>query len=351
MSSSQILSSSSSSTDCRLSAATRNLSRKISATATLKVPSSCSLRLQEVSVNGPLKSEKNEVLESIPKKIKKDVAPQDQDEGISISRIQVPRQKYITVSKTELLDAIVSTMFHSEDHDKDQFLLISSCLDSLLHAEHKNILEEMRTDYSFTDSTEDEDEESVISDAEFVDKLGNPDVVSDTINGIDEGEEVEPDTLLPFNYGLDDLWNLLGSSAKNVQNYSDRESRLAVATRFQRAFMQLLYNAEFEELSAADLMLTSALNTDYLLTLPIYVDWKRAAESNAIIFRRGYATERQKGLLIVEKLDYVQSRLLQRIFFIISKPLEKVSEWISEVIFFFPLTTLQLPFIVMYTIS
>lgn len=61
--------------------------------------------------------------------------------------------------------------------------------------------------------------------------------------------------------------------------------RLAVATRFQRSFMQLLYNAQFEELSASDLMLTSALNTDYLLTLPIYVDWKRAAESNAIIFR------------------------------------------------------------------
>jgi len=49
--------------------------------------------------------------------------------------------------------------------------------------------------------------------------------------------------------------------------------------------MKLLSNAQFEELSARDLMLTSALNTDYLLTLPIYVDWKRAYESNAIIFR------------------------------------------------------------------
>lgn len=58
-----------------------------------------------------------------------------------------------------------------------------------------------------------------------------------------------------------------------------------MATRFQRAFMQLLSNAQFEELSARDLMLTSALNTDYLLNLPIYVDWKRASESNAIIFR------------------------------------------------------------------
>ena len=61
--------------------------------------------------------------------------------------------------------------------------------------------------------------------------------------------------------------------------------RVTIATRFQRAFMQLLSNAQFEELSARDLMLTSALNTDYLLTLPIYVDWKRAYESNAIIFR------------------------------------------------------------------
>lgn len=61
--------------------------------------------------------------------------------------------------------------------------------------------------------------------------------------------------------------------------------RVAVATRFQRAFVQLLYNAQFEELSAADLMLTSALNTDYLLTLPINVDWKRASESKAIIYR------------------------------------------------------------------
>lgn len=49
--------------------------------------------------------------------------------------------------------------------------------------------------------------------------------------------------------------------------------------------MQLLNDAQFEELSVRDLMLTNALNTDYLLTLPIYVDWKRASESNAIIFR------------------------------------------------------------------
>ncbi|KAL5570231.1 hypothetical protein UlMin_026806 [Ulmus minor] len=85
---------------------------------------------------------------------------------------------------------------------------------------------------------------------------------------------------------------------------------VSVATRFQWAFLQVLHNAEFEKLSARDLMLTSSLNTDYLLTLPIYVNWKKASESYAIIsvfyfqhvltHRRGYTTEKQKGLLIVE---------------------------------------------------
>jgi len=66
------------------------------------------------------------------------------------------------------------------------------------------------------------------------------------------------------------------------------------------------------------------------LTLPVYVDWKKAAESNAIIFRRGYSTESQKGLLLVEKLDYLQSKLLQKIFFSLSKPLGKLGKWINE---------------------
>lgn len=51
--------------------------------------------------------------------------------------------------------------------------------------------------------------------------------------------------------------------------------------------------------------------------------------------RRGYATERQKGLLLVEKLDYIQSKLLRGIFFIISKPLGKLGSWINEVILCF----------------
>jgi hypothetical protein len=60
----------------------------------------------------------------------KDGQEQDEeDEGVSMSTIQVPRQKYIPVSKAELLDAIVLMMFESQQDDGDDahhFLLLSS---------------------------------------------------------------------------------------------------------------------------------------------------------------------------------------------------------------------------------
>ncbi|ERN08192.1 hypothetical protein AMTR_s00018p00176370 [Amborella trichopoda] len=46
--------------------------------------------------------------------------------------------------------------------------------------------------------------------------------------------------------------------------------------------------------------------------------------------RRGYAAERQRGLLLVEKLDYLQSKLLQELFRNLAKPLKKVGVWINE---------------------
>ncbi|CAK9142203.1 unnamed protein product [Ilex paraguariensis] len=251
------------------------------------------------------------------------------------------------------------------------------CLDSILHAEHKSILEEMRVDYDLTQSMQNK---STTSEGltslvrKCVPNEKESDSIFDNPVGIISMEKygehkLEPDQVLPSNSALD-LRYLLGSSSKSVKSNSCEESRIAVATSFQRAFMQLLCNAQFEELSARDLMLTSALNTDYLLNLPVYVDWKRAFSSNAIIFRanasdrlrmslridqvrlswldkgpnikteviycsrvwyrRGYAMERQKGLLIVEKLDYLQSKLLQGIFFSISKPLGKFGLWLTE---------------------
>ncbi|KAF7843117.1 uncharacterized protein G2W53_000022 [Senna tora] len=232
-------------------------------------------------------------------------------------------------------------MFKSDDQDDvHHFRLRASCLDSILHAEHKRILEEMRSDYQVSNSVEIEDSDVPNSaDSEMkIEESGNQSDANSngSILGTKDWEayqdmEAEAELQKPilFKNGLD-FGSLLRSLERNSKKDSDNGSRVTVATRFQRAFMQLLSDAQFEELSARDLMLTSALNTDYLLTLPIYVDWKKAYESNAIVFRRGYATEKQKGLLIVEKLDYLQSKLLRRIFFIISKPLEKLGSWISE---------------------
>ncbi|XP_011025302.1 PREDICTED: uncharacterized protein LOC105126210 isoform X1 [Populus euphratica] len=307
-------------------------------TVTSRYPCCCSsLRLQESSIQEPLE-ESREIFRLQTKDDENDPVPRDQEEERGISKIQVSREKYIPVSKAELLDAVLLKLFDSQDDDANQFLLLSSCLDSILHAEHKSILEEMRTDYSLTHSIDDEatsDEKSGSSDGREAADRENPGSVSNKINGNGSvgklDEETEVDRPLHFDYGLD-LRNFLSSPVTNDKRCSNGECRLAVATRFQRSFMQLLNNAQFQELSAGDLMLTSALNSDYLLTLPVYVDWKKASESNAIIFRRGYATERQKGLLIVEKLDYVQSRLLQGIFFLVSKPVGKVGIWIKEAI-------------------
>ncbi|KAK9110611.1 hypothetical protein Sjap_018671 [Stephania japonica] len=65
-------------------------------------------------------------------------------------------------------------------------------------------------------------------------------------------------------------------------------------------------DAQFEELSARDLLLTSALSTGYLLTLPIYVDWKKAYESNAIIFKfSSVLTDGEKMVDVLVKQNIV----------------------------------------------
>ncbi|XP_019056116.1 PREDICTED: uncharacterized protein LOC104585793 isoform X2 [Nelumbo nucifera] len=247
-----------------------------------------------------------------------------EEEFKGISGIRVPRRGYISVSKSKLLDAVLS-MFDSKQ-DVDDFVRLSSCLDSILHAEHKSILEEMRIDYCLIHSIESNEstcESLARLEEEFV---ANGDYSESAYNS---RYGVVPEKCMPFNYGLD-LGSLLSSSFKNLRRISTGGSRVPLAARFQRTFMKLLHDGQFEELSKTDLLLASALNTDYLLTLPIYIDWKRASESNAIIFRRGYTTEKQKGLLLVEKLDYLQSKLLQGIFFSLSKPLGKVGMWINE---------------------
>ncbi|WVY99614.1 hypothetical protein V8G54_025684 [Vigna mungo] len=261
----------------------------------------------------------------------------DGDEEEGISKIGVPRQKHIPVSKSQLVDAILSIMFNQSQDVAHHFRLLTSCLDSILHAEHKSILEEMRSDYQLANSLQTHSSLTQLvnipnvntKDSDMLTDDNDIIAIQEDANLHDDQQDQREKSVLP--YPALDLTALLRSLdiASTKKDY-DSGSRVTIGTRFQHAFMKLLSDAQFEELSARDLMLTSALNSDYLLTLPIYVDWKRAYESNAIIFRRGYATEKQKGLLIVEKLDYLQSKILRGTFFVISKPLTKLGSWISE---------------------
>ncbi|KAF3790406.1 hypothetical protein EJ110_NYTH16562 [Nymphaea thermarum] len=211
------------------------------------------------------------------------------------------------------------------------------CLDSIIHAEHKGMLEEMRADYALSHAPDIKKTEEV--DGNHLRSKDTKEVTSNNwkmdvhdhvaLGSVQINHQKQDLNDVSLNFSSDRSF-LLRSPSGDPPSCSSTESRVSVATRFQRSFLKLLHNAQFEELSVHDLQLTSALNTDYLLTLPIYINWKRASESNAIIFRRGFAAERQRGLLIAEKLDYIQSKLLQRIFRVLSRPLEKAGMWINE---------------------
>ncbi|KAJ8527505.1 hypothetical protein K7X08_000012 [Anisodus acutangulus] len=261
----------------------------------------------------------------------------DTTENEGISGIKVPRQRYIAASKSQLLDVITTTMFTSPD-EAHQFRHLSLCLDLILHAEHKVILEEMRVEYDRSHTNDSSNNNTAVSSGQernFTPNGRGSDIITSDIEKVENmdryGGDMELKNIWPSGSNQSSGSPYV-SFLKFVNKDSRKESRSAVSSRFQHAFLQLLSNAGFEELSARDLRLTSALNTDYLLTLPISVDWKSAFQSSAILFRRGYATEKQKGLLIVEKLDYLQSKFLQGVFFLIVKPLKKVSIWLTEIL-------------------
>lgn len=107
-------------------------------------------------------------------------------------------------------------------------------MDSILHAEHKRILEEMRTDYFLNhagDNEERKDNGLANADGKSGVNGDNSDSVSDSINGIgrigDSGEKPQLDMQLNFYYGLD-LRNLLVSSEKIDERCSNGESRYVI---------------------------------------------------------------------------------------------------------------------------
>ncbi|KAL4187146.1 hypothetical protein AMTRI_Chr09g17380 [Amborella trichopoda] len=158
------------------------------------------------------------------------------------------------------------------------------CLDSIIHAEHKEILVEMRLDYSLTHLQEGTRREEIYKER-FISQLEDQTFPNGRHLGLDFLGIRR--NIFAQNQANEQEIDEFGLLTLSCDRSRVGESRVAVATRFRRTFIKLLRNAEFEELSVRDLQLRSALNTDYLLTLPIFVDWKKASESNAIIFRIG----------------------------------------------------------------
>ncbi|URE48717.1 hypothetical protein MUK42_14537, partial [Musa troglodytarum] len=193
-----------------------------------------------------------------------DTPPRKERKGIS--GIYVPRQKYISVTKDDLLDAILTTF--GSKQDAEEFKRLAMCLDAILHAEHKGILEEMRAYYSSTCSKE---RHAGLSSM----KLEEDDYNRQHISSEGSGST--------------------GNGKANSSRNDDIDKLLYLSNGWD---LRKLFGR-----SPVDSILGS---------------------------RRGYATERQKGLLIVEKLDYLQSKLLQEIFFNLSKPVKRIGRWLNE---------------------
>ncbi|GJN29958.1 hypothetical protein PR202_gb18226 [Eleusine coracana subsp. coracana] len=113
--------------------------------------SSLNLKLSAVQFQQPLRSDSDpwggddaeEEEQQHDEEAEDDLDPEKERKGIS--GIHVPRQRYIAVPKAALLDAVLP-LFSSEDAAAE-FKRFARCLDAVLHAEHKQMLEEMRTYY------------------------------------------------------------------------------------------------------------------------------------------------------------------------------------------------------------
>jgi len=242
----------------------------------------------------------------------------DDDESANITRIPVPRQTFIAVPKVELVSSLVA-LFPSSN-DASMLLEIFACLESVIHAEHKSLLEELRMDYRLAHSDVEDEKPSVSKPDESNFQRPSKWRPKEWWRGISEKvtsslKNKKKKSRADDSHGSvheDD-----GPTSESMDTLVEEvvETQREKATvRFQQHFMRLLRSAQFRGLSVNDLKLTAALNSDYLLTLPIDVDWNSAASADALLFRRGYATERQEGLLFGAKLDYIQSVFLSNIF-------------------------------------
>lgn len=257
----------------------------------------------------------------------------DDDDSPNITRIPVPRQTFIAVPKVELVSSLVA--LYPSSKDASMLLEVFACLESVIHAEHKSLLEELRMDYRLAHSDVEDDKPSVSKrdeskfrsslkwrPKEWWNRLSEK--VTDSLKKKKKKKKSKADD------SRDDVHEDDGPLPGVMDMLTEdvfETQREKATVRFQQHFMRLLRSAQFKGLSVDDLKLTAALNTDYLLTLPIDVDWNSAASADALLFRRGYATERQEGLLFGAKLDYIQSVFLSNIFNGLTGPLFRAGRW------------------------
>lgn len=127
---------------------------------------------------------------------------------------------------------MLRSQLHSSDGvDADStiahFILLSSYLDSILHAEHKSVLEEMRADYFSTLSIRDEEDVATlgvervrgVALAEAAEDIG----VEGKVNAPDDTMEFK-ENQLPFLNGLD-FFQLWGSSGDDFLSGVEQQSR------------------------------------------------------------------------------------------------------------------------------
>lgn len=233
----------------------------------------------------------------------------DDDDSSNITRIPVPRQTFIAVPKVELVSSLVA--LYPSSKDASMLLEVFACLESVIHAEHKSLLEELRMDYRLAHSDGEDEKPSVSKPDESGSTKWRPKEwwrrISKKVTGSLKKKSKVDDALGTVHENEPESMDTLIEEVIETQ-------REKATVRFQQHFMRLLRSAQFKGLSVDDLKLTAALNSDYLLTLPIDVDWNSAASADALLFRRGYATQRQEGLLFGAKLDYMQSVFLSNIF-------------------------------------
>ena len=188
------------------------------------------------------------------------------------TRVRVEPEHFIPVSKNRLVETLLQKIDDAEQ--KRRFEVFCNLVEATYHFEYHQISKELKQDFKLFDPVNDDGEIGRLTSAQI--------------------EQVED--------------------------------------RFLANFMQLMEKANFRLLSQADIDVAEA--EEYLFSLPVQVDWKKldremlgrflqkqcnAADGTPaprfaeriLIFHRGVGVDKTRGFMILQKLDFLVSKLLE----------------------------------------